>query len=310
MMNAQGGVGAADVAALGSVDPMGACEVCRGRVSVWSRRNDWTIVKCRSCGHGSVRPRPDASFLTGFYASRDHAFEDGARAARYRAAVSEEAEPRAVWSDLRALGVRPGRLLDVGAGNGRFTAFFLHRGFAVTALEPDPVSADRIERRLGVRVVRHPFEAWNPDEAAGSFDVIVLSQVVEHILSPRHWLEKCRTLLCSDGVLVVSTPNFSSLLVRILGDREGHICPPEHVNYFTGRALGMLGRGQAFDLIRLRCRSFLPRLLAVEAVKEKSSRIRGPAAWAAGSMVWLTLKLSDPLRMGRYLYAYYKSARA
>ena len=237
----------------------------------------------------------------------DVALDDALDSESYRRrALAGTDEPVLVADRLARAGVRGGRLLDVGAGVGRFSAHFQAAGFAVTPLEIHPLLARRIEDETGLSVVRQPFEAWRP-ETAGCFDAIVISQVLEHVVDPGIWLEQCRRLLASGGVLFVSIPNFGSLLVAVMGAREGNICPPTHINFYTRASFTKAAAGHGLSLVRLETPSVLPAGPAIDAVGAYL-RLPGPVAMPAGMVVWALLAATDPFGLGCFLHGYSRLA--
>lgn len=220
------------------------------------------------------------------------------------------AEPARVAARLKALGVARGRLLDVGAGLGRFTRCFQSLGFAVTPLEIHPMLAARIEAETGLAVMRTPFEAWTPQGGeAAPFDAIVMSQTLEHAVEPGVWLARASRLLAPAGVLFVSVPNFASLLVAGLGAREGNICPPTHLNFFTPRSLAALARTQGLTPLRIETPSVLPPEPAVDAVAGRLALPAKALAAPLGLLAWAALRLAEPLGSGRFVYGFFGKGR-
>jgi len=97
-----------------------------------------------------------------------------------------------------------GELLDAGAGEGFGADMAACRGYRVTALELDTLTAGHMRRnypQLGVvraNLVALPF-------AAGSFDACMSLQVIEHIWDVRTYLAEL--LRCTSGPIILSTPN-------------------------------------------------------------------------------------------------------
>jgi 2-polyprenyl-3-methyl-5-hydroxy-6-metoxy-1,4-benzoquinol methylase len=146
-------------------------------------------------------------------------------------------------------------LLDVGCSNGQFMYHASHAGFQVQGVELNPGTA-RIAKANGLTVsVGTLAEA---QFAAGSFDVITLNDVIEHVPNPRSLLGECRRLLQPKGILVIGTPNLDCLFNkltwcahRLLGIPWSAVTPPHHVFQFSRRSLTPLLREMGFDLKKL-----------------------------------------------------------
>ncbi len=109
--------------------------------------------------------------------------------------------------------MRP-RVLDIGCGTGFLLDALARRGFQGVGIDLSPESvaiaqrrleemgaADRLEARVG--------SAYEPPE--GPFDLITLTDVLEHLEDPRACLRALRERMAPGGLLVISTPNRHSL---------------------------------------------------------------------------------------------------
>ena len=208
---------------------------------------------------------------------------------------------------LARLGKRHGALLDVGAGEGRFTYWFSDHGFDVTPLEINPGLANSLAAATGRDVVREPFELWTPPDGS-RFDVIVISQVLEHVADAGLWLGHAAELLSEDGVLFVSVPSFESLLVRTLGAAEGNINPPTHVNFFTMASLVALGADKGLAPAFQNTPNVLPAGAAMDAAAGSLRQLPRAAGHLAGLAAWAGLAATAPFGMGRFLHVYFRRA--
>jgi SAM-dependent methyltransferase len=112
----------------------------------------------------------------------------------------------AILEELRA---PPGaRVLEVGVNPGQFTQLLVGAGYRVSGVDLNPAPRQALWERLGVEVrqahLEHdplPF----PDE---SFDWLVFSEVIEHLVySPLPVLREFRRVLAPGGQLLITTPN-------------------------------------------------------------------------------------------------------
>jgi SAM-dependent methyltransferase len=134
---------------------------------------------------------------------------------------------------LALLGRPPGRLLDVGAGRGRFVASARDAGWDARGIEParrgDP---------YGVGLERAGID--EADVAPGSLDAVTLWHVLEHVDDPAAALERVRSWLRPGGVVLVGAPNLASVQARIGGAHWYHLDLPRHRTHFTATGLRAL----------------------------------------------------------------------
>lgn len=126
------------------------------------------------------------------------------------------------------------RLLDVGCNEGRNLALFRRQGFRAEGVEPNP-AAVASARRQGLTV----FEGSVHDvpREAGPFDVVVLSNVLEHVENPVQMLREVCERLAPGGEVWISCPNASSWARRVFGRSWINWHPPFHLVHFSRRTL-------------------------------------------------------------------------
>jgi SAM-dependent methyltransferase len=130
------------------------------------------------------------------------------------------------------------RVLDVGCGTGALGALLRARGHRVTGLELVPEVAARAGEVLD-EVVCADVEDRPLPFPPGSFDAIILADVLEHLTDPWTVLRDCVALLTPGGRVVVSVPNVQNLDVirRLLCGRwdyrERGILDVGHLRFFT-----------------------------------------------------------------------------
>jgi SAM-dependent methyltransferase len=130
------------------------------------------------------------------------------------------------------------RVLDAGAGRGRFVAGARAAGYDAVGIEPSPRSA-------APGVVRASIEEASFEP--GSFDAITLWHVLEHLADPGAALRRIAGWLAPGGTLLVGVPNLASWQARFGGPRWYHLDVPRHRTHFTPSGLEALLRASGFE---------------------------------------------------------------
>jgi SAM-dependent methyltransferase len=123
----------------------------------------------------------------------------------------EEAKNYSAWIlDLISPHIS-GRILEVGAGSGTYSAYFADHGH-LTALEPSPTRSAALRERMkdypNVVVVTAQL---NGAAAPGSYDTVVLLNVLEHIPDDHQALGDIYESLAPGGKMVLWVPAFEAL---------------------------------------------------------------------------------------------------
>jgi len=147
-------------------------------------------------------------------------------------------------------GSRPGKLLDVGCGNGQFLAAMRELGWEVVGVEPDGQAVKVAQERFGLNVYESVLEEIGfPDD---TFDAITMNHVVEHLPDPIGTLRECKRILKKGGRLVVTVPNIESLGHRLYRDAWRGLEVPRHLFLFSPRTLRVCAESSGLQVLELR----------------------------------------------------------
>jgi len=155
----------------------------------------------------------------------------------------------------RLLGDKKGKLLDIGSGRGMFLRAALERGWDCVAQEFSKDAAKALQDKIGVEVIvcNDLSQAGLP---SGSFDLINLNHVLEHLYQPVAVIKEIYRMLKPGGLLYCEVPrqnNFLNLLSNILGKKDfGFSYHPEHLFIFSIPAMRILFGKIGFKTITLR----------------------------------------------------------
>lgn len=104
-----------------------------------------------------------------------------------------------------------GRILEVGAGRGTYSTYFAEHGH-LTALEPSAVNSAALRERLkGYPSATVITAELDGAAAPGSYDTVVLLNVLEHIRDDHRALGDIYEALAPGGKMVLWVPAFEAL---------------------------------------------------------------------------------------------------
>jgi 2-polyprenyl-3-methyl-5-hydroxy-6-metoxy-1,4-benzoquinol methylase len=230
-----------------ALDP--ACALCGGRQRRERfREGPWTVVTCTRCDLTYVTPRLVPEALLEHVYDASYWRSPAPRERGYLDYLGDGPLHLATFRRrLRGLErwLPPtGRALDVGCGAGDFLRTLVERGWQVAGVEPSRAAREAAARTLGVGVVR----AGTLEQAGlepGSFDLVTLWDVLEHLPDPLGSLRSVRALLRPTGRLVIETQDIESAVARRMGRRWHHFKHAEHLVHFhrgtLARALELSG---------------------------------------------------------------------
>ncbi|MDX1503104.1 MAG: class I SAM-dependent methyltransferase [Thermoanaerobaculia bacterium] len=230
--------------------PQPGCVVCgSARSRVVFREHDVDVVRCRGCGHvysTYTQPQEYDGYFGDAVAADEQFWWDAAHGAMYRD------------FGRRFLTGRRGRLLDAGCGLGFFVRFVgRQEGWAAHGWEISPAAAAYARRELGLgTVVGGPLEQAGLEP--GSFDLVTLWDVLEHVPAPDPLLGRLHGLLAVGGRLFLHTPNARFQLPKarlkrvLLGMRPGvhYLEARDHVNLYTPASLRRVLERNGFADVR------------------------------------------------------------
>lgn len=169
--------------------------------------------------------------------------------------------------------IAPGRLLEVGCGNGAFLTAAQAAGFDVQGIEPDQTRAEFTERRLGVAVERGLIENTQLPDAG--FDVVYCCDLLAHFPDPARALQQIRRVLAPRGTLFVEAGLLGGFRRYWLG-RMPASAAPKHRWYPTRGGLCRLLDDHGFEVSRVRCFGLAAQALTDQLVYGIARRLAAP----------------------------------
>ena len=226
----------------GTREARAPCPICGSSSGFYARKSGHDLWRCRSCAFMYVDPLPEIGELysEGYFTggSSNHGYTS------YDVDKVPMIPAFHTYLDrIKELLPGTGKLLDVGAATGFFVDIATKEGFDAEGVEISAYAAAS-GRAKGLRILTGTLADIS---AQKTFDVITMFDVIEHVRDPRADLLHARARLRQGGLLVLNTPDAGSLYARVLGERWHLIVPPEHLDYFTRRAMRILLEQTGFE---------------------------------------------------------------
>jgi SAM-dependent methyltransferase len=212
-----------------------SCPACLRPLAPWRPG----LLRCRACGTAVTEGPPPAGDPRAYGTDRP-------RLAGLAAPVLAAFDRRR----LRLLGAvvaPPARLLDAGAGRGRFVAAARRAGWDAQGIEPSPGAVQAARALYGVELAATGID--DAGVAAASVDAVVLWHVLEHLDDPAAALAHVRGWLRPGGALLLGVPNLGSWQARLGGLRWFHLDAPRHRTHFTPTGIRALLERSGFAAV-------------------------------------------------------------
>jgi 2-polyprenyl-3-methyl-5-hydroxy-6-metoxy-1,4-benzoquinol methylase len=201
------------------------------------------------------------------------------------------------------------RVLEIGCGSGRLGEHMKAKGAGrYVGVELVPEVAERARPRLDA-VYAGDIERMELPLADGSFDYLVLGDVLEHLVDPWTVLRRCARFLGPGGQVVTSIPNVNHATI-LCGLMEGRweytdagLLDRTHLRFFTLVEIGRLFQdaGLVFDDV-VACKNTTPELDAfvrdLDAVRRKYGIGSDRFAVEATTYQWLIKAHRAPAATG------------
>ena len=206
------------------------------------------LRRCQSCDIVFVSPRLSDDELSKLY-DEDFYFSTGWSYETLASSVIEFIQSRRRHRVERH--VQPGRLLDIGSGDGRFAHHMAHHGWDATGIDFSPAAQEFAHRfRSSARFLQGSLEDYH--FPARSLDLVTLWQVLEHIGEPRPLLQRCYNLLEPGGMFVASVPNIDGWSSRLTRERWWGLDVPRHLVHYSPSTLRCSLEQAGFRVIHIR----------------------------------------------------------
>jgi len=215
------------------------------------------LVRCKQCGHVYLNPIPNETIL-GCY--RDSSRDTPSKVDSW---CRDPSGPYYYCLDFlkKNGGISGKRVLDIGCGLGRFLFECREEGALVFGIDRDKESCRVAKLNYGLDIIPKSIEQVIQEGIFSTirFDYIFCFEVIEHVKKPAELLRAAYEWLSPQGLLFLSTPNFS-IYKKMKSASPFLKCYPQHIHYFTSDVLRGLLEKCGFELAVMDyCNSFTPK---------------------------------------------------
>jgi len=228
-----------------------ACDQTSGEFEF--EKYGFKFVRCHECLTVYMNPRPTPQILAEFYANSalyeywDQYIFPASRSSRQKRIFRPRVER--ILQICGDRGLVPDVLIEVGAAGGMFCEEALRSGGfgRVVGIEPSSAQAATC-RALGIEVWESVLERATDFEVTAQ--VVVSFETIEHVFSPRAFLQSCYSLLEAGGILAITCPNYMGFDITELGTLSESL-DAEHINLFNPKSLRKLVESCGFEVVEL-----------------------------------------------------------
>jgi SAM-dependent methyltransferase len=230
------------------------CKICKGSARLiyngfpgYIEDSFFDIAKCDVCDVAFSTKSNNLGFIYDSIYTHASKLQGYSRYAFYARQVLRERDPlsflgeceECYWAVAQLVndwvqrnGRRP-KILEIGCGYGYTTYALRKRGFDATGMDISFKAVQKARERYG-----NYFQCCDVLELANAStdicDIIVMTELIEHIEDPPAFLAQIAKLLRLKGIIVVTTPNKAGASKDEIWETE---LPPVHLWWFTEASL-------------------------------------------------------------------------
>src|SRR4030042_1536676 len=216
-----------------------------------SIHSEFYILQCQECNLAHTYPFPDDYILhlydterVEYYGKYGNKFIPVIQTVRDRLAKIRAKKCLSMIPNS----IRRPKVLDIGCAEGRLLNSFLEYGCDCYGVEHPSYPKQRFLNSNRIKYFVGDLKSLGLEE--GSFNIIILWHVLEHLDNPDAIINRVYDLLSPDGILVLAVPNFSSIEAKIFKEVWFHLDIPWHKYHFTKRSLLYLLEKNHFKIIK------------------------------------------------------------
>ena len=224
--------------------------------TMFGQPGKYRLVECEACAMRYINPRPTTTALARHYPG-DYLcytnFENEHWLLRWAFARLQQGQAKRRMRQIeRVTGklARGTRVLDVGCGRGELlTLLTRERGIEGTGNDINPEVVSHVRDQLGIAA--HQGTLDEVDLPEHSFDLVTMTEYLEHEPQPARMIEHARRLVKPGGYVAIEVPDISGPPGRWFGDSWWQIDAPRHLMFFSPDTLTKGLEAQGLEVVRV-----------------------------------------------------------
>jgi 2-polyprenyl-3-methyl-5-hydroxy-6-metoxy-1,4-benzoquinol methylase len=239
------------------MENINSCPVCEGTSlhdlkvvkDHFLSQEKFNLSQCGNCGFVFTNPRPGKNELAKYYQSDEYLShskkKNGLITFLYDLVKSISLRKK---YNLITKNKTKGKILDIGCATGEFLNYFQKKGWHCTGIEPaqNPRNFAIENYHLDVKPEN---EIMQLDH--GTYDVITMWHVLEHVSDLNERIQQIHKLLKADGLLVIALPNHLSYDAEQYKSFWAGYDVPRHLYHFSSTTISRLLSRHEFSVFKI-----------------------------------------------------------
>lgn len=198
---------------------------------------------CMNCGHKYLSLKLKDQLIDYYYAVVDSEYYDTVRNDPHDRRLSDTKKfAELIFDKCRDCT----SVLEIGSGMGHLLSELQKKGYDCTGVDPSEFASSYARKQFKLNVV---IGLLHKETFPGKkFDVIILSDVVEHVYRINEFFNILVNYLAENGRVVVLTGNSNSFYARLCGRKWLYFFSWEHISFFNRSSIQTLFKQHSLSL--------------------------------------------------------------
>lgn len=214
------------------------------------------IYFCDNCVTSFPTPTVDAKEIYDFIYTNKEIVPGYSRYARFFSTIKNQRNPlkflarseNTYWGVQEALkqivpNKKESKILEIGSGLGYLTYALRKEKYDIVGLDISKEAVNNANTSFGNYFIAEDLFVYNKTHKE-EFDIVILTEVIEHVENPIEFLKAIEALLKKNGKVIMTTPNKSIAPLDVVWSSE---LPPIHHWWFSEESIKYMAGELKFD---------------------------------------------------------------